>query len=115
MGRAISAAALRKSQRRAQNFTAIASHVPRHAGCSVAGMHRVLPRFGLALTALLVACSGSAGAEHTRSDAVSVAGAAWTKLDSASVAEGGSAEVPALSEDELRRLLDALEQEIGER
>jgi hypothetical protein len=78
-------------------------------------MHRVLPRFGLGLAGLLVACSGSAGAEHTRRDAVSVDGAAWAPASSVSVAEGGSPELPALTEEELRRLLDALEQEIGER
>jgi hypothetical protein len=77
-------------------------------------MHRIVQHWGPGLAALLVACGGPASADQ-KSAGVSAAGVAWAPASSASSAEGGAAEVAPLTEEELRRLLDALEQEIGER
>lgn len=65
------------------------------------------------LSALAFACSSVPRADQ---GAGGVAGSARSQAAPRawSPADGGSAEIPALSEDELGRLLDALEQEIDD-
>jgi hypothetical protein len=65
------------------------------------------------LWALAFGCSSAPGVDQGAagaggSVASQLSPRAWSPID------GGSAEIPALSDDELRRLLDALEQEIDD-
>lgn len=70
---------------------------------------------GLVLATALVACGSAPSADQKSEAVVGTGGGAASSPVIASSADGGSAEVTPPSEEELDRLLDALEQEIGRR
>jgi hypothetical protein len=72
-------------------------------------MSASLPALIVGLSVLLFACGSPSGDQPRH-----VAGRGATPAAPAATAEGGTAEIPAPTEDELRRMLDALEQEIDD-
>ena len=77
-------------------------------------MHRLFVSFALALTALFVACGDPANAER-KPFGFGDAGSAGSPPVATGTSAAGGAELSPLTEEELRRLLDRLEREIGER
>lgn len=66
-------------------------------------------------TMLLGACSAPAEADRESAGGFNTGGAAWAEVSSDASNQAGAADVPPLTEAELRRLLDALEREIDQR
>jgi hypothetical protein len=87
-----------------------------HAGCYVLGMHALL-RFALALS-ICAGCS-TAAADDKKTETAPLSASPSNLSEAALSAEGLAGAAPerapptALTNEELERLLDALEQEIG--